>query len=41
MEDPMYQANARRIQRAIANADGLTTACDVIEQCLVNAGQLF
>jgi zeaxanthin glucosyltransferase len=34
LSDPVYHANARRMQKAIADANGLSVACDLIEQSL-------
>jgi UDP:flavonoid glycosyltransferase YjiC (YdhE family) len=39
LNDPTYHTNARRMQKAIGNTNGLSVACDLIEESLgVKAG---
>jgi MGT family glycosyltransferase len=38
LSDPSYRDNARRLQRAIAKADGLTRAADIVESALSWSG---
>ena len=34
LTDPTYRENARKLQKAIAEANGLSVAADLIEECL-------
>ena len=34
LDDPTYRTNARRMQKAIGNTNGLSVACDLIEESL-------
>ena len=34
LHDPIYRDNARRLQKAIAEANGLSAAADLVEECL-------
>ena len=34
LHDPIYRDNARKLQKAIAEANGLSAAADLVEECL-------
>jgi UDP:flavonoid glycosyltransferase YjiC (YdhE family) len=34
LHDPIYRDNARKLQKAIAEANGLSDAADLVEECL-------
>ena len=34
LNDPTYRDNARKLQKAIAKANGLSLAADLVEKCL-------